>query len=94
MVFYKHTMSVIWLLRTVSGLVGFTQFSPFLKKDLSNWTFPFYLDKLFRTLPKKLIVFQPDLHAAIPQEMGQQSIKMPLDNLIWNLISKLTMLHT
>lgn len=88
-------MSLIWLLKNTLGfVVVFAQLSPFIKKDLCNTTFPFYLGKLFRTLPKKLIVFQPDLPAAIPQEMGQQSIKMPLDNLIWNLISKLTMLHT
>lgn len=65
-----------------------------IEKDVQNIMFPLHLGKHLQTLPKKLIVFKPDLHAAIPQEMGQQSIKMPLDNLIWNLISKLTMLHT
>lgn len=64
-----------------------TLFPPHPGKDLPKKHF-------LRTLPKKLVVFKPDLHAAISQEMGQQSIKMPLDNLIWNLISKLTMLHT
>ena len=35
---------------------------------------------LFRTSPQ--IKTLPDSHVAIVQEMGQQSIKMPLDNLI------------
>lgn len=36
----------------------------------------------------------PDLHVAICQEMGQQSIEMPLDNLIWRLILKWSSLQT
>lgn len=35
---------------------------------------------LFSTIPQ--IKTLPDSHVAIVQEMGQQSIKMPLDNLI------------